>query len=124
MPVSLTNNNPYLKIIWGTSLIFSVYSIITVSFGEWTSDAASILFTLSFNSGVALWTVFDKSQWNYQGSFDFGAYMFFLWAILLPFYLYRTRKWKGIGLFVIFLGLFYSPHFCSIIVYWINYNLS
>jgi hypothetical protein len=45
---------------------------------------------------LALWLRSDRQARNFSVPFEFDAFMFFAWPFLLPWYLYQTRKSRGL----------------------------
>jgi predicted membrane channel-forming protein YqfA (hemolysin III family) len=54
-------------------------------------------------AAVSLWAVADAREREWTRTYDFGSFMFFLWPVLLPIYLFQTRGLRGFGVFALFL---------------------
>jgi hypothetical protein len=54
-------------------------------------------------AAVSLWSVADARERMWTTVYDFGSLMFFLWPVLLPVYLFRTRGLLGLRIFALFL---------------------
>jgi hypothetical protein len=55
-------------------------------------------------STIALWILKDAKRLQCELPYDFGSWVFFLWPVMVPLYLFKTRGWRGmkvIGLFVL-----------------------
>jgi hypothetical protein len=48
--------------------------------------------------------------------FEFEAFVVFLWPIVLPFYLYRTRGWHGLLLGAGLWALYLVPAIAALLV--------
>jgi hypothetical protein len=65
-------------------------------------------------ASIALWTVADAQERGRSMSYDFGSFIFFLWPLLAPIYIFQTRGVRAfgtIGLFALALLVLRSP--CS-----------
>jgi hypothetical protein len=61
-------------------------------------------------ASIALWTVADAQERGRSTSYDFGSFIFFLWPLLAPIYLFRTRGVRAFGT----IGLFFCACFAGI----------
>jgi hypothetical protein len=68
-----------------------------------------------FNLVLALWVRSDRQARNFRVPFEFDAFMFFAWPFLLPWYLYQTRKSRGLLYAAAAYGLAVLPTLCSAI---------
>ena len=73
----------------------------------------STLFELSRTWGLSLllvwWVEADARETGYRPCFEYNAFMFFGWPVLLPHYLLRTRGRHGFLLIFYFLALLFGP---------------
>lgn len=67
---------------------------------------------------LVLWVVEDsKAQPGIEKPFEF-EFLVFIWAIpYLPYYLWRTRRWNGIGLLAAFVLLYFLGYLGQWAVY-------
>lgn len=49
-----------------------------------------------FCSTIALWVVMDAERRKRSLPYDFGSWVFFLWPVVVPVYLFKTRGWRGL----------------------------
>ena len=68
-----------------------------------------------FNLLLALWVRSDRQARNFRVPFEFDAFMFFAWPFLLPWYLYQTRKSRGLLYAAAAYSLAVLPSLCSAI---------
>jgi hypothetical protein len=61
-------------------------------------------------ASIALWTVADAQERGRSMSYDFGSFIFFLWPLLAPIYLFQTRGVRASGP----IGLFFCASFAGI----------
>ena len=57
-----------------------------------------LLRSFEFALILALWVRADKQVRGYNAPFEFEAFVFFGWPVVVPYYLYRTRGWRGLAL--------------------------
>ena len=65
---------------------------------------------------VAYWVLADSRRLGVRGSVDQGWFLFAVWPLALPYYLFRTRHWKGFVTLAGFLALFAVTYAISILV--------
>ena len=58
---------------------------------------------------MAYWVIVDARAHRYRPSFDFGAFLFFAWPLVLPYYLSRARGARGLLFSVAILALAIVP---------------
>lgn len=78
------------------------------------------LMSWSFALMVALWCLDDAKKYNFHRPYEFGAFIFFLWPIVLPAYLIHTRGWRGALTFLAFLFIALLPYLSG----WASYYAS
>jgi len=59
------------------------------------SRRAELLWSVEFQLALVWWVLVDRKVRGFAVPFEFDAFMFFGWPVLLPYYLYRTRGRKG-----------------------------
>src|SRR5262245_22888885 len=55
---------------------------------------------------VAHWVLVDERRLGIPGSVDQGWFLFAVWPLALPYYLFRTRRWRGFIALGWFVALF------------------
>ena len=78
------------------------------------------LMVLSLTFMFAWWVIDDAKEQKYNRPYEFGAFIFFAWPIIIPVYLVETRGWKGLLLFPAFIGLYYLPWSVGWAAYYLN----
>nr|WP_298137685.1 hypothetical protein [uncultured Pseudomonas sp.] len=78
------------------------------------------LMAWAFALMLALWCLDDAKQVNFHRPYEFGAFIFFTWPLVLPAYLIHTRGWRGIFIFMAFLILALLPYLSG----WLAYFMS
>ena len=85
----------------GLSIVLSQHFVIP--------ETSSRLYLFFFGLFLTWWVIFDARVRRIGVPYDFGYLVLFTWPISIPYYIIRTRGWKG-GLFVAGLvGLWVSP---------------
>jgi hypothetical protein len=57
---------------------------------------------------IALWVVADARERPHWKLYDFGSFVFFLWPVIAPIYLFQTRGLRGFGTIGLFFIVFLS----------------
>jgi hypothetical protein len=71
---------------------------------------------LVFRLMVVSWVQVDARAQRYHAPFDFGAFLFFAWPLVLPYYLYRTRGARGLLFSAGILALAIVPEFVADVI--------
>ena len=104
-------------LVAGSSLVAIYESIVYAKGLEYNSALAAIWPTV-FLVLLILWVVEDsKSQPETYRPFDFGLLTFLFWLPYLPYYLWHTRRSKGLLLLVGFIGLYFLGNLAQWAIY-------
>lgn len=91
--------------IFALVVIGSVTEVFFTYQGAESSDSYQHLWTLSFSYCVAWWVETDRKAKAISAPFEYQAFVFFLWPVVAPYYLFQTRRWsgffKGVGLIML-----------------------
>lgn len=60
------------------------------------SEASSYLWTASFSLCVAVWIERDRKARTISAPFEYQAFVFILWPLVAPYYLFQSRGWRGL----------------------------
>jgi hypothetical protein len=82
-----------------------------------TPRNTSQMWAFVFGVLVAWWVYSDRRARGIGMPYEFEAFVVFLWPIVLPYYLYRTRGWTGLLLGGGFWLLFLAPTILSLLIY-------
>lgn len=77
-------------------VLFTVDISVLTAYGHEVSDGTEWVWSVAFSLLLALWVRSDRRARNYSAPFEHEAFMFFAWPVVLPYYLYRTRRGKGL----------------------------
>jgi hypothetical protein len=106
--------------IVGLVALLTVATIFAVTIkmdGGQISRSSSTLYNASFAYLMALGVEFDRKALGRTAPFEYSAFMFFLWWVLLPVYLFQTRRWRGLALALVLLIISSLPTFVALGVY-------
>ena len=96
-----------------------LYEVFITYRGAEISESSNYLWMACFSFCVAWWIESDRKTRAISAPFEYQAFVFFLWPIAAPYYLFQTRRWRG---FFQGIGLFcYSclPGIAAFITYWL-----
>ena len=75
------------------------------------------LWTILFGLFLTWWVYADRGERGFRVPFEFEYFVWLAWPVLIPYYLYRRRHWRGLlfglGIWV----LYFVPYLVSAIVY-------
>ncbi len=98
----------------------SFHSIIAGYLGYDVSiESESIGYTALLLS-ISWWIYEDAKKQEYWGAQQAGAFIIYLWPIILPIYLFQTRRWKGLMILIGILTLIIMPWTLGWIAYYLN----
>ena len=79
-------------------------------------SSTDLLGSIAFALILTRWVRADRQRRNFAASYEFEALFLFLWFIVLPYYLFQTRRFKGLLMTAGFFGLFITPLFSEAFV--------
>jgi hypothetical protein len=60
------------------------------------SAVAAALASYVFLNSVALWILADAQRRQRALPYDYGSFVFFGWLVVVPVYLWWTRRWRAV----------------------------
>jgi hypothetical protein len=84
-----------MALLVGIGTVAEVYA---VSRGAEISRGAGQLWYVCFSYAVAWWVEIDRKAKAIGAPFEYSAFMFFVWPLLAPYYLFKSRHWRGLAL--------------------------
>jgi hypothetical protein len=96
--------------------IFSVGSSLIALHGMPERRETGMLWSLAFQLILACWVRVDRQVRGFRAPYEFDAFVFFAWPIVVPCYLYKTRGKRGLFVAAGIGGLFITPPFAVAIV--------
>jgi hypothetical protein len=73
-----------------------VFEVFLTYRGAELSESSNYLWTVCFSYCVAWWIELDRKSKAIPAPFEYQAFVFFLWPVAAPYYLFQTRKWRGL----------------------------
>lgn len=89
-------------------------------FGDIPSLQYERLMGWSYSLILTLWCMDDAKERRFHRPYEFGAFLLFVWPFVLPAYLIRTRGWRGVPMFLIFLFLALLPAICGWVSFYVG----
>jgi hypothetical protein len=89
--------NPLLWLI-AMTVLFASDSGILAYYGEEPTGNTEFVWAVSFGCFCAWWVFLDRRQRRFAAPLEFDGFVLFAWAVVLPYYLYRTRGRAGLAL--------------------------
>jgi hypothetical protein len=96
--------------------IYATGLLVLASHGYATPGASALLWPLEFQALLAIWVRIDRRRRNVSLPFEFDAFVFFGWPVVVPYYLYRTRGSRGLFVTAAVYMLYVAPTVISTIV--------
>jgi hypothetical protein len=87
-------------------------------YGDEPSKGTTYLYNFAFSLVVACGVHADRRGRAVGTSYEYDAFVFFLWPYLLPVYLFQIRRWFGLLLAFTVFALYLVPWLAASIVYW------
>jgi hypothetical protein len=84
------------------------------------SRSTGQLWYFTFSYAVAGWVEMDRKERSIRAPFEYSAFMFFIWPVLAPYYLFRSRRWRGFALGIGLIILASVPDLAAIAVYYLS----
>src|SRR5437868_15414453 len=93
------------------------YMIALARLGKAPSEASMVLYNFAFALIVVYAVDGDRRERALAMPYEYNAFLFFLWPVALPIYLFQTRRWLGLTIGVGTLMLSEVPSLAAIAVY-------
>jgi hypothetical protein len=68
---------------------------------------------------VAWWVEGDRKAKGISAPFEYSAFMFFVWPVLAPYYLFKSRRWRGLALGLGLIVFSSIPDIVAIAIYYL-----
>ena len=76
-------------------------------------ESTSLLWGFEFQTLLSIWVRMDRRHRNLSLPFEFDAFVFFGWPVVVPYYLYRTRGKRGLAVTAAVYTLYVAPEVIS-----------
>jgi len=78
------------------TIIYSVGLAVLASRGVRVSDGPSLFWKFTFALFMVRWAAIDRRSRSFSVPFEFDAFVFFAWVLVVPYYLLRSRGPRGL----------------------------
>jgi hypothetical protein len=75
-----------------------------------------LLWATLFRLVLAWWVLADRRLGVINMPYDFDSFVFFAWPLALPWYLWKTRRGRGILYTAAVYGIYILPNFTAAVV--------
>jgi len=99
------------------ALVRMVFDVIMTYDGADSSQQAAHLTNAATGFAIASWTEIDRRRQAISLPFAYAGFVFFLWPVVTPYYLIKTRGWKGAGLVAAFILIYFLSSLAAASVY-------
>jgi len=80
------------------------------------SAATDLMLRFAFALVIALWVRADRRSRRVSLPYEFDAFVSFFWYVAMPYYLYKTRGWRGLVIALVMAILVVTPIMVSTIL--------
>jgi hypothetical protein len=77
-------------------LLAAAIGAFAIARGSEISRRAGYLWHVAFSYVVALAVEADRKSRHLSAPFEFAAFVFVAWPLIVPYYLYQIKGWRGI----------------------------
>jgi hypothetical protein len=94
-----------IRVLSSSKILIPLFALTAISAGGLSllairhrepSALTHLLWAWGFSLILVCWVWVDARARGYVPPFDFGAFIFFGWPFVVPYYLYRTRRARGL----------------------------
>ena len=98
-------------------VLYTANSVASGIDGEFPSGGAYFVYVFGFTLFLTWWVYLDRHKRRYSAPFEFEAFVFFAWIVVVPYYLIQTRHWRGLPLIGALYLSFFLPNLVIIGMY-------
>lgn len=84
--------------------------------GLYPSRESDLVFSFEFTFLLAWWVHIDRRKHRISLPFEFEAFVFFAWPLVMPYYLFGTRGWWAIPILMAWAMVFFIPDLVDVLV--------
>jgi hypothetical protein len=95
------------------TLIYSVGLAVLASRGVSAPEGSSLFWKFALALFMVRWAAIDRRSRSFSVPFEFDAFVFFGWVVVVPYYLLRTRGPRGLISAIGFWALALTPTLAS-----------
>jgi len=97
--------------------LYSITLSICTAYAIKIPAAIQLLWIFGFSLMLTWWVYADSRSREFSLPYEFGAFVFFAWPVVVPYYAYRCCGWKGLLLGVGICLLNIVPYVVSAIAF-------
>ena len=101
------------------TVLFTADVVTATLLAERVPEPTAYLWSMAFSLSVACWVSSDRVGRVFKAPFEYETFIFFLWPLALPHYMYCTRGpkglFQGIGVFAIYLVPYVASGFIYVL---------
>jgi|SRR5882762_7079706 hypothetical protein len=98
------------------TFIYSVGLAVLASRGVSAPYGSSLLWRFTFALFMVRWAAIDRRSRSFSVPFEFDAFVFFAWVVVVPYYLLKTRGPRGLISAMGFWALAITPTVASQVI--------
>jgi hypothetical protein len=99
--------------------IFALGLSICAAYRTNNPEATELLWTFEFRLLLTWWVHADRRARSFGVPFEFDAFVFWAWPVVVPYYLYRSRGGRGLLLALSIWELYRVPYWAGMLVHFI-----
>jgi hypothetical protein len=114
--MAVKTNSPYnmkRTPLAGLLLLTATFTVLTVTmsyYGIYYATRIDTVWIYGFPVCIAWWVHKDRFYIKKDAPYEYLAFMYFAWILLLPWYLIKSRGWKGVFIYSGFYCLSELPY--------------
>ena len=89
----MTRTLPPLTGLLMLSALYAVLAGAETYRGSYADDI-NLLYNAGLSLTLAWWVYVDRRKRHYAAVYEFEAFVFFAWPLVVPYYLIQTRGWR------------------------------
>lgn len=107
---------PLIPLVALTTL-YSITLSVCTAYGIKIPSSIQLLWLFGFSLMLTWWVRADSRSRDLRLPYEFGTFVFFAWPAVVPYYMCRSRGWKGLLFGVGICALYIVPYVDKAIVY-------
>lgn len=106
----------FLLLLITLTFIYSVGLAVLASRGIGAPDESSLFWRFTLALFMVRWAAIDRRSRSFSVPIEFDAFVFFAWALVVPYYLFKTRGARGLLNALGFWALAVTPTLTSSVI--------
>lgn len=108
--------------LFGLFGVFVVYHAVAAWNGSQPSIVADLIWGFGYYILLGMWMHADAHERGFELPLDFGLLLYLFGPLYLPWYMWSTQRWRGVGIALAILFAGYAPYLVGTIVRAIRIN--